>query len=163
MKTTTLVEVHQQVDQILAQYQYDKGQLIGILLDIQQCVPMHYIPEDICYYLAEKLSLKITQIYDVVSFYASLYDQPRAVYPIQICNSIVCHINDNQSLFENLQALLGIGLNETTADGLYRLEEVPCFGACDVAPAIRVNGKVYGHLNSIEAIQGVLDQLSKEA
>ena len=36
----------------------------------------------------------------------------------------------------------------------------PCFGACDVSPAVRVNGVVYGHLDSEERILDMLQQLN---
>lgn len=152
-------DIRAQIDAILAASGYDGSKLVGILLDIQDIIPMHYIPEEVAYYLAEKLDVKVTNIYDVISFYASLYEQPRGKYPIQMCESIVCGVNDNGLVFDTLKELLGIGINEATADGKYYLECVPCFGACDIAPAVRVNGKVYGHLNSREKIEAMLAEL----
>lgn len=144
---------------ILSAHNNDGSQLVGILLDIQEIIPKHYIPEEIAYYLAEKLEIKITNIYDVISFYSSLHDTPRAKYPIQLCNSIVCKVNDSDVVFDTLKELLGIDLNEITYDGRFTLESVSCFGACDVAPAVRVNGKVYGHLTSKQKIVDLLNEL----
>lgn len=36
----------------------------------------------------------------------------------------------------------------------------PASGACDVSPAVRVNGVVYGHLDSEERILDMLQQLN---
>jgi len=83
-------ELATKIDLILAAHENDGSQLVGILLDIQELIPNHYIPEEIAYYLAEKLDVKITNIYDCITFYSSLSTTPRAKYPIQICNSIVC-------------------------------------------------------------------------
>ena len=47
-----------------------------------------------------------------------------------------------------------------TYDGRFSIEQVPCFGACDVSPAVRVNGVVYGHLDSEECILDMLQQLN---
>ncbi len=58
-----------------------------------------------------------------------------------------------------LKEILNIELNEITYDGRFTLESVPCFGACDVAPAVRVNGKVYGNLTSREKISKMLKNL----
>ncbi|MEG2935155.1 MAG: NAD(P)H-dependent oxidoreductase subunit E [Clostridium sp.] len=145
-----------QVDSILSNYSNDKTRLLNILLDIQSSVDEHYIPSEVAHYIADKLDIKLTQIYDVISFFSSLSQSPRAKYPIQVCSSIVCKVNDNHTLFENLKAILKIDLNEATSDNKFYLEEVPCFGACDIAPAIRVNGKVYGHLTSKEKVIEVL-------
>lgn len=147
------------IDLILSAHNNDGSELVGILLDIQEIIPKHYIPEEVAYYLAETLHLKITGIYDVISFYSSLHDKPRAKYPIQICSSIVCKVNGGDTVFDMLKELLGIDINEVTYDGRFTLESVPCFGACDVAPAVRINGKVYGHLTSREKIIELLNKL----
>ena len=118
-------ELRAEIDAILTASGNDGSKLVGILLDIQDIIPMHYIPEEVAYYLAEKLNVKVSNVYDVISFYASLYDRPRGQYPIQMCESIVCGVNDNGFVFAALQEMLGIGLNEATADGKYYLECVP--------------------------------------
>lgn len=158
-KAALTKELALKIDLILSAHNNDGSKLVGILLDIQEMIPKHYIPEEVAYYLAEKLELKITGIYDVISFYSSLHDKPRAKYPIQICSSIVCKVNDSSTVFSMLKELLGIDINEVTYDGRFTLEKVPCFGACDVAPAVRINGKVYGHLNSKEKIVALLKEL----
>lgn len=152
-------ELAKQIDLILFAHDNDGSKLVGILLDIQEVIPNHYIPTEVAYYLADKLDVKITTIYDCITFYSSISDKPRAKYPIQVCNSIVCKINHNDNLFETLKEMLNIDLNEITYDGRFTLESVACFGACDVAPAVRVNGKVYGHLTTKEKIADMLNEL----
>lgn len=152
-------ELSAKIDLVLASHEYDRTQIVGILVDVQNLIEEHYIPETTAYYVAEKLDLKITTIYDCISFYSSLSEKPRAKYPIQICNSIVCSINDNDAVFSTFKELLGIELNEVTYDGRFTLESVPCFGACDVAPAVRINGQVYGHLDSRAKIETLLNKL----
>lgn len=152
-------ELVKQIELILFAHNNDASELVGILLDIQAIIPRQYIPEEVAYYLAENLQTKISNIYDVISFYAALSTVPRAKYPIQICDSIVCKINDNTTIFAVLKDLLGIDLNEVTYDGRFTLEKVPCFGACDIAPAVRINGKVYGNLTTREKIVALLDAL----
>jgi NADH-quinone oxidoreductase subunit E len=146
----------EKIDAILIENDFDGSKLVGILLAVQDIVPKRYIPEAAAYYLAEKLSLKIVDVYDCITFYASLYDAPRADYPLQVCESIVCHINEGNRLLQNLKDILGVGLNEATSDGKFIIESVPCFGACDIAPAVRVNGRVYGNLTSREKIAAML-------
>ena len=50
-------------------------------------------------------------------------------------------------------------MNEVTYDGKFTIEKTPCFGACDVAPAVRINGTVYGKLTTREKIQDMLNSL----
>lgn len=152
-------ELATKIDLILAAHDHDGSRLVGVLLDIQEIIPNHYIPTEIAYYLAEKLKVKLSVIYDVISFYSSLSDKPRAKYPIQVCSSIVCKVNEGETVFTTLKDLLGISLNEVTYDGRFMLESVPCFGACDIAPAVRINGKVYGRLTTREKIEDLLNEL----
>lgn len=147
------------INGIIASYGGLTSKLLEILLDIQDASEAKYISEAAAYYVAEQLDIKPTQIYDVISFFSSLYSTPRAKFPIQVCSSIVCKVNDGDNLLADLQSLLGVGINEPTADGKYIIETVPCFGACDVAPAIRVNGVVYGKINSKEKLAEIIDSL----
>ena len=154
--TPEMVEL---VDGIIAQHQGDPTQLVGILLDLETAVERHYIPEPAAYYLAERLEIHPTQVYDVISFYSALHDKPRAKYTLQVCDSAPCRVKDSDTLCETLKRLLNLEVGEVTYDGRFSIEKVPCFGACDVSPAVRVNGVVYGHLNSEERIMDMLRQL----
>lgn len=147
------------IDKILLEHNNDSTDLIGMLLDIQSIIERHYIPEEIAYYVAEKLTMPITQVYDVISFFSSLSEKPRAQYPIQVCDSIVCRINENKFVLDTLYEILGINLNEVTYDGRFTIEKVSCFGACNIAPAARINGRVYGRLTSKEKIEEMLNSL----
>ncbi|MCI8538665.1 MAG: NAD(P)H-dependent oxidoreductase subunit E [Oscillospiraceae bacterium] len=153
------LELAQLADRVIAKHDHDSTQLVGILLDIQDEIELHYIPKPVAFYLAEQLDLKLTQIWDVLSFYSSLYTAPRAKYPIQICDSVVCRVNDSGNLYAMLRDILNIDLNEVTYDHKFTLEKVPCFGACDMAPAARVNGRVFGHLTTRERVIDMLNSL----
>lgn len=147
------------IDGIILSHGGDSTQLVGILLDIQAAGERKYISRSAAAYTARKLGLKLTQVYDVITFYAALHDKPRAKYPLEVCSSAPCRVNDSDNLLDTLQNILGIGLGEVTYDGRFTIERVPCFGACDVAPAVRVNGVVYGNLTSRERILDMLRQL----
>ena len=147
------------VDSIVEKHDGDATQLVGILLDLEAAVEHHYIPEPAAYYLAERLGIRPTQVYDVISFYSALHDKPRAKYTLQVCDSAPCRVKDSDALCETLKRLLNLDVGEVTYDGRFSIEKVPCFGACDVSPAVRVNGVVYGHLDSEERIVAMLQQL----
>lgn len=147
------------IDTILANHGGDATQLVGILLDVQDAVEHHYVPEDAARYVAGKLELPPAQVYDVLSFYDALYNAPRAKYPLQVCDSAPCMVNDSDALVEELERILNLKVGEVTYDGRFSIERVPCFGACDVSPAVRCNGMVFGNLTSRERILDMLRQL----
>lgn len=150
------------IDGILAAHGGDPTQLVGILLDVEAAVERHYIPEPAAWYVAERLGVKPTQVYDVISFYSALHTQPRAKFTLEVCSSAPCRVKDSDGLVETLKRLLNLEVGEVTYDGRFSIERVPCFGACDVSPAVRVNGVVYGHLDNEERIREMLQQLDRE-
>ena len=113
------------VDDVIARHNGDPTQLVGILLDLEAGVERHYIPEPAAYYLAERLSIPPTQVYDVISFYTALHDQPRAKYTLQVCDSAPCRVKDSDALCETLKRLLNLEVGEVTYDGRFSIEKVP--------------------------------------
>ena len=154
-------ELQSKIDLVLESHDNDPTQIVGILLEVQDLDERHYVPEPTAYYLAGKLGLPVTQIFDCLNFYGQLSSTPRAKYPIQVCNSPACRVNvvDTKRLLETLEKLLDIKIGETTYDGRFTLETISCYGACDRAPALRINGKVYDHLDTQEKIEALLRSL----
>ena len=151
--------LREKIDQVLETHDYDYTQIVGILPEVQDLNERHYIPEPVAYYIAYRLDMRVTNVYDIINFYSELSDKPRAKYPIQVCSSIACRVNDSASLAATLKDILSIDFGETTYDGRFTLEKVTCFGACDRAPAVRINGHVYDHLDSRAKIEHLLASL----
>ena len=93
-------ELADKIDGILAAHGEDPTQLVGILLDVEAAVERHYIPEAAAYYVAERLGVKPTQVYDVISFYTALHDKPRAKFTLEVCSSAPCRVKDSDTLLE---------------------------------------------------------------
>ena len=151
-------ELKQKIDAVLAAHDYDFTQIVGILVEVQKEIPQHYIPKIVAYYITQHLpEVKVSVIYDCITFYEALSDKPRGKYPIEVCDSIACKVNDNKFVIDTLKKLLNIDFGTVTYDGRFMLEKVSCFGACDVAPAVKINGQVYGHLDSEDKIRSLLE------
>lgn len=149
-------EIAKKIDAVLDSHEHDATQIVGVLLDVQDAIEEQYVPESVAFYIAEKLPIKVTVIYDCLTFYSSLSDRPRAKYVVGVCRSVACKVNGSDSLLGMLKKILKIGPGEVTYDGRFTIEETACFGACDLAPAIRINEKVYGPLDTEEKIREVL-------
>ncbi len=48
-------------------------------------------------------------------------------------------MRDGAKALQHLEHKLGIGMGETTADGLFTLQQSECLGACADAPVMLVN------------------------
>ena len=61
----------------------------------------------------------------------------------------------SRDLIKELETILGIGLNQTTADGEFSIEAVRCVGCCGLAPVLTVDGEVYGRLTK-DQLAGII-------
>jgi NADH-quinone oxidoreductase subunit E len=55
-----------------------------------------------------------------------------------------CYLKGGEDLIQEVENLLGIGVNAVTDDGEFSMEAVRCVGCCGLAPVLMVNGEVYG-------------------
>ena len=92
-------------------------------------------------FVAAYLGMPPIAVYEVASFY-TMYDlKPVGKYKIAICTNLPCALQGANAAAAQLQKKLGIGFNETTADGTFTLKEGECFGACGDAPVLLLNNK----------------------
>jgi NADH-quinone oxidoreductase subunit E len=79
--------------------------------------------------------------------YNLIFRRPVGRHVILICDSVTCWIMGYEDLFDHLKQRLGIGLGQTTSDGRFTLLPVACLGACDKAPAMMIDEKLYVDLS----------------
>ncbi|MDD5170684.1 MAG: NADH-quinone oxidoreductase subunit NuoE, partial [Syntrophales bacterium] len=97
--------------------------------------------------MAPLLGMTAAELDGVATFYPFIFRKPVGRNLILLCDSVTCWIMGYETILDYLQERLGIGFGETTADGQFTLLPANCIGACDHAPAIMINGKLYGDLN----------------
>ena len=92
-------------------------------------------------FVAAYLGMPPIAVYEVASFY-TMYDlKPSGQYKMALCTNLPCALQGANMAAEHLKKTLGIGFNETTADGKFTLREGECFGACGDAPVLLLNNK----------------------
>lgn len=105
-----------------------------------------YISEEAIVEIAEVLGLTVGEVYGVATFYSFLSTKPQGRHVLKICKSLPCYLKDASMIIENVKKVIGIKPGETTPDGMFSFELTNCIGACDQAPAMLINDKVYGNL-----------------
>ena len=100
-----------------------------------------WLSSDLMDYVARYLGMAPVAVYEVASFY-TMYDlKPTGKYKLTICTNLPCALQGANVAAQHLKHKLGIGFNETTADGKFTLKEGECMGACGDAPVVLVNNK----------------------
>ena len=92
-------------------------------------------------FVAHYLGMPPIAVYEVASFY-TMYDlKPTGRYKLTLCTNLPCALQGANIAGDHLKKKLGIGYNETTADGKFTLKEGECLGACGDAPVVLLNNK----------------------
>ena len=156
---------HESVDlslikDVLDKYADVKGSLISILQKTQEIYG--YIPVDAVYHISERTGLTPAKIMGVATFYAQFRFTAVGKYLIMICKGTACYVNGANRIADAVMEELGIGDNETTADGLFSLSLVSCLGCCSLAPVMMINEDTYGSLTPEKVVKILRDIKAKE-
>ena len=89
-------------------------------------------------YIANRLGLRITDVWETATFYSMLYTKPAGKYHIQICKTLSCKIMGEPKITEHVCQQLGIQPGETTPDGRFTVSLVECLGSCGTAPMLQL-------------------------
>lgn len=120
-----------------------------------------WIPRAAMDHIAEVLDMPPVKVYEVATFYSMYNTAPVGKYLVQICGTTPCWLCSAADIIDVSTSHLGIGMGETTADGMFTLVEVECLGACVNAPMIQVNDDYYEDLTA-ETMREILNYLSQD-
>lgn len=150
----------EKINEILKSYNYEKSSLITILQKVQEIYK--FLPEDAITYIGEHIEgLSPATVYGVATFYAQFSLEPKGKYEIKVCDGTACHVRGSSAVLTAIKEKLDLENGKyTTSDGLFSLEIVNCLGACALAPAIVINGKVHAKMTP-EAVSVIIDTLTK--
>jgi NADH-quinone oxidoreductase subunit F len=129
-------------------YPVKRSALIPMMMYAQDeygCVSDEMIAE-----IGRRLDINKVQIEETLAYYSMLHRKPMGKHQVQICTNVACMLKGGYELLERAKKRLEIGHKETTADGVFSLEEVECIGACTGAPAMQVNYDFYENLTPIK-------------
>jgi NADH-quinone oxidoreductase subunit E len=111
--------------------------------------------------VAQVLRMAPVAVYEVATFY-NMYDtKPMGRYKVTVCTNLPCALSGGVDAAQYLKAKLGIGFNETTADGAITLKEGECMGACGDAPVLLVNNKRMCSRMAPEQIDALIAELRR--
>ncbi len=134
-------EAVNQIKGICKRYINEPSPLMLILADVQN--EYGYLPLEVQEVISQETGIPVSEIYGVVTFYSFFSLQPKGRYVIGVCIGTACYVKGGQNVLDKFSDLLNIKVGQTSKDGLFTLDGLRCIGACGIAPAISINGKVY--------------------
>ena len=138
MKTLS-PEAFKKIDRELTKFPADQRQsAVMAALTIAQA-EQGWLSNETMQELAAYIGMPPIAVYEVASFYTMYNLKPVGKHKLTICTNLPCQLMGATTCAEHAKKTLGIGFNETTADGMFTLKEGECFGACGDAPVFTVN------------------------
>ncbi len=143
-------------EHVLPRFPTKRAALLPLLHRVQH--EHNWIPPQAIEEVGAFLELSAADVYDTATFYEEFFLEPKGKYLLQVCQSISCELCGHESLLDKVMAKLDVVDGETTEDGRITLMTVECIGACDGAPAVLLNGKLYERV-TWEQLEAVLEDL----
>ena len=129
------------IDREIAKYPPDQKQsaVMSALIIAQD--EKGWLAPEVMDFVARYLEMPPVAVYEVATFYSMYNLKKIGRHKLTICTCLPCGLQGALDAADHLQETLGIGFNETTADGSFTLKEGECMGACAMAPVVLVNNK----------------------
>jgi NADH-quinone oxidoreductase subunit E len=130
--------------EIIGRYPRPRSALMPLLHLVQ--AEQGYVTEEGIAFCAERLGLEEAEVSAVTSFYTMFKREPVGEYHVGVCTNSLCAVMGGDVIFADLKEHLGVGNDETTADGKVSLEHLECNAACDYAPVVMVNWEFFDNM-----------------
>ena len=151
------------VKEIIARYPEGKQKSALLpILHLAQEENNGWLSSDAMDYVAELLKIKPIEVYEVATFYSMYNLKPVGKHVFEVCQTGPCMINGSDNIIAYIKEKLGIGVGETTSDGMFTLKTVECLGACGYAPMMQMGNFFKEHLTN-EKIDQIIDECRKTA
>jgi NADH-quinone oxidoreductase subunit E len=127
-----------QIDAIFAKYPADQRR--SAVMPLLHLAQQEYgaVSRDVLAEVATLIGIAPTEVASIAGFYSLYTEHREAKRRVQICTDLPCALRGADQFAEELCASLRIRLDETTADGEFRVEAVTCLAGCDKAPMFQV-------------------------
>jgi NADH-quinone oxidoreductase subunit E len=141
------------IDEVAAIYETKNAASVEAMRIVQDS--RGWVSDEALADVAEYLELSTSYLDGLATFYSLIFRRPVGRHVILVCDSVCCWMDGSEQLIRDIDAGLGIGLGETTADGRFTLLPVVCLGACDKAPAMLVDWRLHGRVTA-ESLPSIL-------
>jgi NADH-quinone oxidoreductase subunit E len=147
------------IEKILEKHGHSKERIIQILNDIQKI--HNYLPKEILEYVSQRLSLPLSEIYSIATFYSAFSLKPRGKHLVTVCMGTACHVRGAPAVLTRLEDRLGVKCGATTGDDQFTLKTVNCLGACALAPIVVIDEEYHGQ-TTVNKVDKLLKRYEKE-
>ncbi len=133
------------VDDLVADIGRGKEATIPLLQAIQR--RFGYLPRAALRRVAERTAITPAQLFGVATFYSQFRRFPAGRHLVSVCHGTACHVAGAERITDAIRRYLGLeGDDDTDAQRVFTVQKVACLGCCSLAPVMRIDDRVFGHL-----------------
>ena len=150
-------EANAEIQRVIAQY--PEGKQKSAILRVMHIVEEEaggWLSPDTMDMIAEILSIKPIEVYEVATFYTMFNIQPVGKYVLEVCRTGPCMLVGADKTIAYLEQKLNIKMGETTPDNMFTLKTAECLGACGYGPMLQC-GEEYHEYLTPEIIDELID------
>jgi len=151
-------ELKRTFEKVISRYPFKRSAIVPLLMFGQD--EIGHISDELIEEIARAVDVRPIEVIEDIGYYSMLHRRPIGKYNFQVCTNISCLLRGGEEMLEHCSKKLGIGHKQTTADGMFSLEEVECLGACCGAPVMQVNYDFYEDLTP-DKIDALIEKLRK--
>jgi NADH-quinone oxidoreductase subunit E len=137
LQPTTLAKI----DEVITHYPVRRSAVLPLLHLIQE--DAGYISPEAIEWVAAKLELQPINVYEVVTFYPMLRQQPIGRRHIKVCRTLSCALTGAYKVCEQFEREFGCHRGETSADGEVTIEFVECLASCGTGPVVMIDDDLH--------------------
>ena len=134
-----------EIDELVSHYPEKRAASLMVLHAIQG--QFGWISQEAVEWTARKLGLQPINVYELVTFYPMLRQQPMGKFQIKVCRTLSCALGGAYALHRHFCDRLGLDAHkhgpQTTKDGRFTVEFVECLASCGTAPVMMCNDDFY--------------------
>ena len=146
------------IGQVIDRFGARPEMLVQILQGVVQRIG--WVPEDVIRQLAGTLNLSRADVHGVVSFYHDFRTTPPGRHVVKICQAEACQAMGSRELTAHAEKTLGVEMHG--GNDAVSLEPTYCLGNCACSPAVMIDSKTYGRVNS-DRFDELVDVMQEDA
>jgi NADH-quinone oxidoreductase subunit E len=126
-----------EIEGLLSRFPNKKSAVLPLMHLAQQ--EYGFMSQEAMKEVADILDLDPTHVLSLAGFYTLFYEEPEAIYVLEVCNDLACALRGADEFLQMVCDKLDVPLDGRTDDGLFAVKPVMCLGACDRAPMLQCN------------------------
>jgi NADH-quinone oxidoreductase subunit E len=147
------------LEKILARWSpVGRSGLLPAMIEAQETYG--WLSEETLTQIANGLHVPLSEVFGVADFYAHLYTHPVGKEFVRVCDDVPCYLAGSEKICAAIEKRLQIRAGETTPDGAFTYEIVPCLGHCDHGPVVMVGNQVHENVTA-ESVENLLAEKNK--